>query len=103
LLIAAKTSNTKLTRTSSTALDSTLHPPHLVTTYHPEKIEGLGMGKNANGIMAFATISMFGVVALKDLSHPNGDLHLYVTVDTKTWARASFLMHRPLVFAKTPT
>ena len=27
---------------------------------------------------------------MKDLSRTNGDLHLYVTVDTKTWARAHF-------------
>lgn len=58
--------------------------------FQTEKVEDIGIGKNAKGIIAFAIVSKYGVVALKDLSHPNGDLHLYVTVDTKTWARAHF-------------
>src|SRR5258708_3037481 len=58
--------------------------------FQSEKIERLGIGKNAKGIIGFAIVSKFGVVALKDLSHPNGDLHLYVTYDTKNWARAHF-------------
>ena len=58
--------------------------------FQTEKIEELGIGKNAKGIIAFAIVSKFGVVALKDLSHPNGDLHLYITVNTKDWARAFF-------------
>lgn len=58
--------------------------------FKTEKVEDLGIGKNAKGILAFATVSKYGVVALKDLTHPNGDLHLYVTVDMKTWARAHF-------------
>ncbi|KAF9524397.1 Oligoxyloglucan reducing end-specific cellobiohydrolase [Crepidotus variabilis] len=58
--------------------------------FQSERVEDLGIGRNAKGIIAFAVVSKFGVVALKDLSVPNGDLHLYVTVDTKTWARGHF-------------
>ena len=41
--------------------------------------------------MAFAIISKFALVAMRDLSPGNdGEMLLYVTVDGKTWAKAQF-------------
>ncbi|KAF5316790.1 hypothetical protein D9619_006866 [Psilocybe cf. subviscida] len=54
------------------------------------KVEDLGTGKIARGVIAFAIVGKFAVVTVKDMTKSTGDILLYVTVDTKTWAQAHF-------------
>jgi Sortilin, neurotensin receptor 3, len=55
------------------------------------KLEDLGIGKNAKGVIAFGIVSKYAVVAIRDLSPGNeGEMMLYVTLDAKTWAKAQF-------------
>ena len=54
------------------------------------KIEEFGIGRKARGVVAFAIVSKFAVVAVKNIDSVDGEMHLYVTVDAKTWAKAQF-------------
>jgi hypothetical protein len=55
------------------------------------KVEDIGIGKSAKGVVAFAIVSKYAVVAMRDLSPGNdGEMLLYVTIDGKTWAKAQF-------------
>jgi hypothetical protein len=53
-------------------------------------MEDLGIGKDAKGVLAFAIVSKFAVVAVRDLSSNNAGEMLYVSVDAKVWAKAQF-------------
>lgn len=55
------------------------------------RVENLGIGLNARGVSSFAIVGKYAVVALRDFSAGNnGEILLYVSVDTKTWERAQF-------------
>ncbi|KAH8091728.1 Oligoxyloglucan reducing end-specific cellobiohydrolase [Cristinia sonorae] len=56
-----------------------------------KRVEELGIGKNARGVVALAIVSKYAVVAMRDLAPGNnGEMLLYVSIDTKTWAKAQF-------------
>ncbi|KAG6867942.1 vacuolar protein sorting/targeting protein PEP1 [Termitomyces sp. T159_Od127] len=55
------------------------------------KVEDLGIGKNAKGVVAFAIVSKYALVAMKDMAPGNtAEMVLYVSLDGKTWAKAQF-------------
>ncbi|KAG6810837.1 hypothetical protein H0H92_010132 [Tricholoma furcatifolium] len=79
------------TNTGSHALSSSRLFSSTDFFQNDNKVEDLGIGKNAKGVIAFAIISKYAVVALKDLSPGNnGEMLLYVSLDGLTWAKAQF-------------
>lgn len=56
-----------------------------------KNIEDLGLKRNSRGVLALAIVSKYAIVAIKDVSEASdGEMLLYVTIDTKTWAKAQF-------------
>ncbi|KAK7434015.1 vacuolar protein sorting/targeting protein PEP1 [Stygiomarasmius scandens] len=56
-----------------------------------KNLEDLGIGRDARGVFAFTIVAKYPVIALKDMSpHSNGESHLYVTIDAKSWVKAQF-------------
>lgn len=51
-------------------------------------IEDLGIGSLSKGVLALAIVSKFAVAAIRDST--TSEMHLYVTVDTLTFAKAHF-------------
>ncbi|KAF6760894.1 vacuolar protein sorting/targeting protein 10 [Ephemerocybe angulata] len=78
--------------------ESSTGPHHLASSrlfsstdfFASKKIEDLGIGKEARGVVAFAIVSKYAVVALKDVALSDGQMHLYVSLDSKNWAKAHF-------------
>jgi hypothetical protein len=55
------------------------------------KVEDLGIGQNAKGVLGFSIVSKFAIVALKDLTpSSNGEVLLYKSMNTKDWTKVLF-------------
>jgi hypothetical protein len=84
--------------TSSSSPFPTLDTSRLFSSpdfFETKQIEEMDIGKNARGVVAFAVVSKFGVVAMRDMSNgggggSHGEMVLYVTVDAVEWHRAEF-------------
>lgn len=82
------------------AFDSSSSGPHSISEsrlfsstdfFQTKALEDLGTGRGSKGVIAFAIVSKFAVVALRDLSPgADGDMMLYVSLDSKEWAKAQF-------------
>ncbi|KAG8984319.1 vacuolar protein sorting/targeting protein PEP1, partial [Tulasnella sp. 427] len=58
--------------------------------FKTKQIIDFGLGKQGRGVVALGIVSKFMVAALKDLSRPDGEMMLYVSVDGKQWSKAKF-------------
>lgn len=58
--------------------------------FKTKQVIDFGLGRQGRGVVALGIVSKFIVAALKDISRPDGEMMLYVSIDGKEWSKAKF-------------